>query len=448
MSFFNHCLRLGLLGALGFMLSACDDSTVITGGQCPPPPAAFSAAPAPAMAGQSSVDVELSRTYLLNRVRTMLATDPTQDSGAFIGNISHRDVTDAAGKRRSQIELTLEPWLKGQNGQPASLQRYYKLTLQLTPRLVTPSTVPDVTVRRQLLQCDPATASDCDTRESALLSFDLVELYNTSFSRPACTTPDSIDSRLVPQIYDLLARQAPLQLPTLAIGTLLSSAAGTPVQLTDVNVSLDSLLKLGLQYNVGATHNFDTQTMLLSRFPNRDWLVDLDTSIMTAAVRSRMATALTSAAPGATITTFSTSFIPGEIRVTGSAALTVPGICGGTATLAIRARNPAQMCKDANNQSIIASWTDSSTATSNFCVNFISFWSNFGVGTISGPPIVWPTLAAVQFPAAPGDDFYGTDLDLDGAFTIAGRSTVMDALDAAANPPLRSPLPGKCPGVP
>ncbi|NPU95396.1 MAG: hypothetical protein HPY82_26170, partial [Gammaproteobacteria bacterium] len=92
--------------------------------------------------------------------------------------------------------------------------------------------------------------------------------------------------------------------------------------------------------------------------------------------------------------------------------------------------------------------TDSSTNTSNFCVNFISFWSNFGVGTISGPPIVWPTLAAVQFPAAPGDDFYGTDLDLDGAFTIAGRSTVMDALDAAATPPLRSPLPGKCPGVP
>ncbi|NPU93760.1 MAG: hypothetical protein HPY82_17745, partial [Gammaproteobacteria bacterium] len=366
MSFSNHCLRLGLLGALGFLLSACDDPNVITGGQCPPPPAPFSAAPAPAMAGQSSVDVELSRTYLLNRVRTMLATDPTQDSGAFIGNISHRDVTDAAGKRRSQIELTLEPWLKGQNGQPASLQRFYKLTLQLTPRLVTPTTVTDVTVRRQLLQCDPATATDCDTRESALLSFDLVELYNTSFSRPACNTPDAIDSKLVPQIYDLLARQAPLQLPTVAIGTLLSSAAGTPVQLTDVNVSLDSLLKLGLQYNVGATHNFDTQTMLLSRFPNRDWLVDLDTSIMTAAVRSRMAAALTSAAPGATITTFSTSFIPGEISVTGSAALTVPGICGGTATLAIRARNPAQMCKDASNQSIIASWTDSSTNTSNF----------------------------------------------------------------------------------
>lgn len=436
-----------LLVTAGLLLAGCDDSTVITGGQCPPPPAPFSAAPAPAMAGQSSVDVELSRLYLLNRVRTMLATDTSGESGAFIGTINLRDVMQG-NQRQALIDLTLEPWLKGQNGQPASLQRFYKLTLQLTPRLVTPATVPDVNVRRQLLQCDPATDSTCDSRESALLSFDLVELNNISFSRPACTTPDVIDSKLVPQIYDLLSKQAPLSLPTDAIGALLASAAGAPAPLTDVNVSVENGLKLGLQYSIGSTHRFDTQTQWLAHFPNRDWLVNLDTSIMTAAVRSRMQEALTAAAAGATITAFSTRFLPGEIRADGSARLPVPGICGTSATLTIAARNPMQMCKNANNQSIIASWTDASTSTPNFCVNFKTFWDNIGVGIISGPPLLWPTLAEVQFPAGPNDTFYGTDLDLDGVFTLAGRSTVMDALDAASASPLRQPLPAKCPGVP
>lgn len=437
-----------LVLAASLLLAGCESSDVITGGQCPPPPAVFSAAPVPAMAGQSSVDVELSRPYLLNRIRTMLATDTSAESGAFIGNIDLRDVTQG-DQRRALIDLTLEPWLKGQSGQPASLQRFYKLTLQLTPRLVTPMTVTDVNLRRQLLQCDPATDTGCDSREGALLSFDLVTLTNTSFNRPACSSPDVIDTTLVPQIYDLLSKQAPLSLPTDAIGTLLASAAGAPAPLTDVNVSVANGLTLGLQYSLGSTHAFDTQTQLLGQhFPNRDWLVNLDTSIMTTAVRGRMQAALTAAAADATITSFSTRFAPGEIRANGSASLPVPGFCGSSATLTINARNPMQMCKDARGQSIIASWTDANTSTPNICVNFKTFWDNIGVGMISGPPPVWPTLAEVQFMAGPNDTFYGTDLDLDGVFTIAGRSTVMDALDAGSPNPLRSPLPVKCPGVP
>lgn len=437
-----------LVLAVSLLLAGCESSDVVTGGQCPPPPAVFSAAPVPAMAGQSSVDVELSRTYLLNRVRTMLATDTSGESGAFIGSINLRDEINGS-QRRALIDLTLEPWLKGQSGQPASLQRFYKLTLQLTPRLVTATTVTDVNLRRQLLQCDPATDTDCDSREGALLSFDLVSLTNTSFSRPACSSPDVIDTTLVPQIYDLLSKQAPLSLPTDAIATLLSSAAGAPAPLTDVNVSVANGLTLGLQYSLGSTHAFDTQTQLLAQqFPNRDWLVNLDTSIMNFAVRGRMQAELSAKAPGGTITSFNSTFLPGEIRANGTGSVPVPGFCGSSATLTIAARNPMQMCKDAGGQSIIASWTDASASTPNICVNFITFWDNIGIGMISGPPPVWPTLAEVQFMAGPNDTFYGTDLDLNGVFMIAGRSTVMDALDAGSANPLRRPLPGKCPGVP
>ena len=105
-----------------------------------------------------------------------------------------------------------------------------------------------------------------------------------------------------------------------------------------------------------------------------------------------------------------------------------------------------QMYKDANNESALVSWDENVTNTNNFCVNFVTFWKNFGVGIISGPPVVWPTLAPVQFSAGPGDIFYGTDLDMDNAFAIVGRSTVMDVQAAASGSP-RVALPGKCPGI-
>jgi hypothetical protein len=134
----------------------------------------------------------------------------------------------------------------------------------------------------------------------------------------------------------------------------------------------------------------------------------------------------------------------------------VPGVCGSSTTVTINARNPTQVCTDATARSAIVSWTDAVNTTSNFCVNFVRFWNNINVGTASGPPPVWPTLAAVHFSAdskGPGtppekrDDFYGTDLDLDGVFWIVGRSTLMDRQAAARGEP-RPTLPAKCPGVP
>ena len=52
--------------------------------------------------------------------------------------------------------------------------------------------------------------------------------------------------------------------------------------------------------------------------------------------------------------------------------------------------------------------------------------------------------AVVNFPVGGNDTFYGTALDLDNAFVIAGRSKLRDG---QASPP-RTPAPPKCPGVP
>jgi hypothetical protein len=436
-------LVLPTLVALG--LAACASTGGLQPGQCSAPPVSADLGPVPAMAGQSSVDIELSNLYIIARVKDMLGTvPPGATSGAFVNSVALVDAS-SGGTTTPTIVIMLEPWLLGQSGQPASLQRFYRLTLKLTPHLITPQTVPDATKRQQLL-C-PTAQSGCDSSQGALLSFDLLDLYNVSFSRRACDSPDVIDTRLVPEIYQNLANQSPLSLPTSAIGAVLSSAAGGAINLTDVNVAADGLLKIGLVYGVGSTHAFDRQTMQLSRYPGSDWVVNIDPSIMTAAVRNRMLSALQSMAPGSTLTTFSTTFTPGVILANGTAALSVPGICGTSATVTIAVRNPTQLCKDVGSRSAIVSWTDMSSSTGNFCINLKTFWDNIGVGTAFGPPTVWPTLAIINFPAGANDTFYGTALDLDSAFVIAGRSTMMDARSAASGTP-RTAAPAKCPGVP
>lgn len=388
---------------------------------CPTPPPPADWGPVANMNGQSSVDIELSRPYVIERIRKMLESPASAAEGVFVQSIDLKELPGPNNRALSVLEIRLEPWLQGQAGQPVSLQRAYRLTLKITPHV---------------------TAS-----QGALLTFDLLELYNVSFSRVACDSPDSIDSHVVPGIYKKLAEQLPLTLPTESVSAVLASASGSMPQLVDVNVSADGFLKIGLQYNVGGTHPFDRATMLLSRYPERDWVVDIDPSILAASVSARMLAALTASAPGSTLTSFSATFAPGEIQANGVAAVPLAGICGSSTTVTIAARNPTQICKDATGSSVIVSWTDATDTTGNFCINFKKFWDNIGVGTISGPPVVWPTLATVSFPAGDNDNFYGTDLDLDNAFAIVGRSSIMDS-QAATNGQPRPDMPGKCPGVP
>jgi hypothetical protein len=396
------------------------------------------------MAGHSSVDIELDRLYVIARVRSMLEQPQTGSAGASVRGIDLKELPGPGGQRLSVVQVRLEPWLRGGSGQPASLQRFYDLTLRATPHLISPATVPDAARRRQLL-CSPSEAN-CTRDQGVWLTFDLHELKNVSAGRLACTTPDLVDAQVVPEIYANIGKQRPLSLPTDAISDVLSKAAGGVANPTDVNVAMDGFLKIGLRFD-GPVHAFDRTTQLLSRFPGRDWMVDIDKRILAASVRSKMLAGLVAMAPSATLTSFAATFTPGEIRASGVAALPVPGICGTTATVNIGVRSPAQVCRDSTGTSAIVAYQEITDQSPNLCINAKKFWDGIGVGIISGPPAVWPTLAKVSFPAGVDDVFYATDLDLDSAFAIVGRSTVMDRRAAAAGTP-RPAAPGKCPGVP
>ena len=66
---------------------------------------------------------------------------------------------------------------------------------------------------------------------------------------------------------------------------------------------------------------------------------------------------------------------------------------------------------------------------------------------LTRPAGEWPEIAKVSFAAGEQDTFYGTRLDLDGAFGLVGRSTFMDRVMAQAGQP-REPAPGAGPGTP
>lgn len=412
--------------------------------KCPTPPSTADWGPVPPMAGQSSVDIELDRLYVIARVRGMLEQPQTGGSGAFVRGIDLKELSGPGGQRLSVIQIRLEPWIKGGSGQPVSFQRFYDLTLRATPHLITPATVPDAARRRQLL-CAPGEES-CTRDQGVWLTFDLHELKNVSFGRLACTTPDLIDIQVVPEIYANIGKQRPLSLPTDAIADVLSKAAGGVAIPTDVNVAMDGFLKIGLRFD-GPVHAFDGTAQLLSHFPGGDWMVDIDKNILAASVRAKMLAELVAKASGTTLTSFTATFTPGEIITKAVAALPVPGICGTTATVNIDVRSPMKICRDSTGTSTIVAYQEITDQSPNLCIKAKQFWDGIGVGIISGPPAVWPTLAKVSFPAGVDDVFYATDLDLNNAFAIVGRSTVMDRRAAAAGAP-RPPAPAKCPGMP
>jgi hypothetical protein len=391
------------------------------------------------MAGLASVDLQLDRAYVLGRVRGLLEQPATGPSGAFVRTIELKDLAGPGGTS-TVLQITLEPWLRGASGQPASLQRTYQLTLRVTPHLVTPATVPDPTRRSQLL-CGAAGPS-CTRQQGLWLTFDLQELRNVSFGRPACTTPDAIDAQVVPEIYANLGRQTPLALPTDSIAAVLVSAGVDGGSPTDVTVSGDGSLKVGLRFD-GPAHAFDRATELLAHYPGRDWVANLDTGILDATVRAKVLRTLLAMSPSATLTSFATSFTPGEIRATAVATFRLDRICGPAPSVTIGVRAPTQLCRDATGASVILSTQESTTGTTSVCIALAQFFSSIGVGTASALPEV---LSTVTFEAGVDDVFYGTDLDLDRAFAIVGRSTVMDRQAAAAGQP-RPPAPGPCPGV-
>jgi hypothetical protein len=396
--------------------------------------------PAP-RAEKSSIDIELDQLYMRRRIEQQLEkpppNDPNPSSGIFVDNVTLSEQGTGAQKL-NLLTLRITPWLRGQSGNPASLQRSYRLTLKVVPYLVTPSTVADQQQRQAFLG-----GGD----NGAALRFELVDLYSlVNQEAVSCSSAnyDLVDSQVLTGLYDSLGRQQPLVLPADKVTGMANALLGSTTKLTGMNVGSDLDLKIGLLLDQGTPTTFDPQTSL-AHFSQVDWGVRLDTSFVGAAIAREARTAAT-AEPAATVNSINTSFVSNGIDVVVDGRLNK---CGGI-NFTVNAHVTPLIRKRSDGKSILVAPSTQHTSNSGgpafVCAVLDKIFSDIGnsimhpqgsaTATIGSGVCDSPMGDPIEFDVGPGDHFYATAVDTDGIFEVAGRSTFMDGLLTAPRPPV------------
>jgi hypothetical protein len=388
--------------------------------------------PVAARAAQTSIDIELGQLYMRRRINAALEAPPpdkpTPDSGIFVDDVGLSE-SGSGPQKVNLLTLRITPWLRGGSGQPASLQRSYRVQLKIVPYLVTPSTVADAPKRHAML-------GGADS--GAALRFELAELFSlVNQAAVACSSPnyDIIDSNVLGSLYDSLSRQDPLVLPSGALTSMADSMLGSTTNLVGMNVGSDLDLKIGLTLDQGAPTTFDAQTSL-PHFPSADWGVRLDTAFVTAAITSTARSSAAALDPAASISSVNVAYNPAGIDVVAMGALNK---CG-TIHFASNVHVTPLVRRRADGKVIVVAPSSSTQSNdagigNGICIVFDQILQSFAhpmgraTATIStGGECAFPMGSPVEFDAGPNDHFYAIAVDTDAFFYIAGRSTFMDQL--------------------
>ncbi|MEZ4772603.1 MAG: hypothetical protein R3D00_05415 [Bacteroidia bacterium] len=423
------------------IVAVCCACETLPGPACPPAPAdpgyGTPAVPVPT----SSLNIELSQGYLRERVRAMMDAPTTASSGVEIGTVRLSQETDAQGAPLHLLNVVISPWMRGNGDSLVSLQRSYELKLQLIPYLITPATEPDSN-RRHALLCPNG---NCTNNNGLLLRFAFYELFSRINQAPvACGAAnyDMIDGQVLTSVYKSMETAKPIVVQADGLLNMAAGLAGSPVQITGVVLGSDLELKVGLRFDVGTPGIFDPQVSL-SHFPDADWGVSLDTSLLSMAVRRSAIAQATGTDPRVSINGVGISYTPAGFDVKAAGMI---NLCGGINFTASTLVKP-QLCRKSDGQIALQVCSGKATTTpkinvlqgicylgSQFLGAFSGGWANAVIKTGN-----CPDMGIVSFQAGPGDILYGIKLDTDNIFYIAGRSTFMDARIS------RNPAPADCP---
>jgi hypothetical protein len=252
-----------------------------------------------------------------------------------------------------------------------------------------------------------------------------------------------VDAQVVPAIFDQVKAQSPLLLPVDQISAFLSNMTTSPVHLVDANVGADGFLKLGLQYSSTATHSF-VPADPLSHYSG-DWSILLDKALLDPIFLAKAQSTASSLASGAMITSLTTTFStqPNQIGVQGTMTMPLPGICGGSTLVSIAGNLPVQVCRNQSGAAALVGVFDTlrnDYSSNNVCVSVFKLFNSVNISRLPTDP--WDPIAQLAFDAGNGETLYATSIEtFSSGWSIAGRSTVMDALQS------RAPAPAACPGV-
>ncbi|MDX1905529.1 MAG: hypothetical protein SF053_00735 [Bacteroidia bacterium] len=423
--------------------------TYVPGTQtCPPAPVlADLGSPAPRIS-VSTVNIDISQSYVREKVRALVGTPHSAPNGVDAGMVQLSQPL-VNGQPVNRVSIVIEPWLKGAADTAVSLQRSYELRLRLVPYLITPQTMPDAAQRTALL-C-PA-GGTCTATSGVLIRFEFEELISRIHQAPVvCGSPqyDLIDGQVLKGLFESLGNSKPLVLPSEPVEKIVSSLAGTPVALTGVVLGSDLDLKVGLLFDTGTPRPFDANTWL-SMYPNTDWGISVDTSLVAAAVRRSAIASATATDPRVQVNNVRITFERDGFGIQAAGQLNV---CGGIPFTVTTSAQP-QICLDAAGRAdlrVCAAKTETTPKVSflqGICylgAQFIeSFSGGMATAVIRDGVSPCPSMSIVTFGAGPGDTFYGTATDTDGVFYLVGRSTFMDEFLTRAGAP-RTPAPARCP---
>ena len=453
----NAVGRVLALSAFCVSLPCCNNTTL------PPPscPTSYIQQIPLAVAPQSattSVNLSLSASYMRNRIAGIVQSPETDaqgnatSSGADVKSINLVEKI-ANGQPLRLVNISLEPWIRGQNGGHTSLNNRYDLFLKLTPYIVNKTTVTDAAQRKTFL-C--GTDPQCTTDEGVLLGFELYELDNrsqgtvVSTGNGVCGTINQVDQRVLESLWGsdgALTKARPVVLPTASITQLIGTITGATATTTGVALGSDGDLKVGLLMDQGTPRPFDSTTGFR---PEVDWSIDIDSTFISNAISVTASTSASQNNPPATITSTSVTFTDQpENDIDATVEATLP-ICG-TARARTRAHIRFDVCNDTSGQPILQMCrAEKQELPNNWFVNgcvavdYALFrWPKIGVA--GDPPCgMAGSQTVLKFAVAPSETFYATAIDISNiVFHIDGRSTVMDSAKAAAGSP-RPTAPMSC----
>ncbi len=418
--------------------------------QCPQPPASrWTYPPQMPRAGTSSVEIEFSGNYIKQMVLAKIpAPGPNDNTGVEVRQVRLEERNPGPG-RTNIMAVQFAVWGLGQGGTHVFVPgREYTLRLRLTPYLVTPRIVPDEGKRRALLDC-PA-GKPCES--GIVLGFDFYELAggpNRSQTEVVdCKSAkyDFLDAQVLQKAFEIAAARAPMPVGMDPLVSLLEGIVGSRTFLTGIDLSSDQDLTLALTVDKGAPRPFrPTVARLRTVAGGADWGIWIDRELVTPYIRQAVSDKVAAGAAQKGLTmlqdrndvTFGSSGIAidvggrvkvplcGEVPVRIQVAAT-PKVCNRWLGMCVP--DPAITISPVNDgQKVCVSGLTLLGDIVSALKSAVTYVATLGQGSGSAPAPK-PCSAAKEIAIPSGSDIlYGTAIDVDGMFYIAGRSQWMDS---------------------
>jgi hypothetical protein len=345
-----------------------------------------------------------------------------------------------SGSRINLVKVRFAVVQKKQDGTTAPLPgRIYTLLVEIYPQLITPVTMPDdANLRKTLLQC----GSDAACGDNGVvLNFYFSELDggpNFSGRKVDCHASgyDIIDQNVLTGAYQVGSVWAPIPIPLHGILQFVTDMTKISANVIGVDFGTDQDLKLAIHLDKGNTTTFDPTYTQFSHFPDSDWLLELNTSLLSSYISSNISARETQLDASIVATPPVVNFTRAGITIDGGGSKSA-GACGSV-PFTFKYTAVPKVCSRSGNSvfSMCVNNTEPPTphyvnAAQQVCVGVGALFSGgFPMGladAVISTPCQEKAYLNFQLVA---DQLYVTKIDLDNQFLVIGRSRLMDVSNA------------------